>query len=70
MAPEDRKRPPMKRSDEMKALLESNGFTVEDGTVYDNLGKSWEFLPNGRVRLSDGSVISAHKFLQDHNCIS
>ena len=57
--------PKAKRSDQMRALLEENGFTVEDGKVYDNLGSSWIFLKNGKVELKNGSRISAHQFIQD-----
>ena len=65
-------RPPKaKRSDQMRALLEENGFTVEDGKVYDNLGGRWIFLKNGKVELKDGNRISTHAFLnqEDYNSL-
>ncbi len=65
LSPSLRKKPKIKRSEQMRQLLKENGIEVlEDSTLegYPNL----IFLPNGRVggkRLN----ISVHQFLQNLN---
>lgn len=58
--------PKIKRRDEMQVLLEENGFTIEDGFVYDNRGSRWKFLINGKVETEHGNRMSAHQLIEDH----
>ena len=65
LRPAQRKKPKLKRSEQMRELLLVHGITVlEDLTLegYDDL----TFLPNGRVG-DKGLTISVHKFLQNLN---
>jgi len=53
----------LKRSEEMKLLLNKNGVDVGSDMLlvqYPN----YTFMPNGRLKGSDGSSISVHHFLQ------
>ena len=58
-----------KRSDEMQTLLESHGYMVEDGWVFDNLGSRWCFMPNGKIELSNKDRISVHNFLTEQGTL-
>ncbi len=63
LKPEQRVKPKLKRSEQMRQLLKDNGIAVlEDSTLkgYYNL----KFLPNGRVG-GKGLNISVHQFLQN-----
>ena len=66
MAPEDRKRPPMKRSDEMQLLLADHGILVNDDNHLCDEFSDWRFCPNGRLQRGSESTISVFYFLQHY----
>ncbi len=72
MAPGDRKRPSMKRSDQMRSLLLDNGIKINDDSSIDGFD-GFEFMKNGRIKfLGDECAgiesysLSAYRFLQDY----
>ncbi len=63
LSPGQRKKPKIKRSDEMRLLLKDNGITVqEDRTLREYPGVI--FLPNGRLK-AGGFSSSVHQFLKN-----
>ncbi len=68
LPPEQRKRPKVRRSDEMRQLLSDHGISINtDNTIEDYDG--WHFLPNGRIYFKDNDIemtISAHAFIVDY----
>ena len=64
--PQKKSKPKVKRSDQMKQLLEESGIAVEEGGSLhskDGLYVGWKFQINGRVRFEDEDPISIHRFL-------
>ena len=67
LLPEQRKKPKLKRSEQMRQLLQENGITVNDDSTLDKYPE-WNFLPNGRIRLQKTSAtLSVYQFLQNIN---
>ncbi len=70
--PSQKMQPKLKRSDQMRRLLQEHGITIESVGQDEFLIEypDWEFLPNGRLRYRQESPISVHRFLKDHDLIS
>ncbi len=65
LPPEQLKKPKIKRSEQMRQLLQENGVTVKEDLALDKYPE-WNFLPNGRVRLQETeATLSVHQFLQN-----
>ncbi len=61
LKPEQRKKPKIKRSEQMRQLLKENGIAVlEDSTL--NTHPDIKFLKNGRLDVN-GYPVSVHQFL-------
>ncbi len=53
----------IKRSDQMKLLLQEDGITVNsDGTIVNYEG--WIFCPNGRIKFENEPTISTYEFIK------
>ena len=55
----------IKRSVQMKALLENNGVSVSTNGTIESY-EDFTFLPNGRIKTPEKDVISAIQFLSDY----
>jgi hypothetical protein len=67
LGPDQRKKPKLKRSEQMRQILKENGIEVLEDSILSK-HTDFKFLPNGRIGLVGSSVtISVHKFLQNFN---
>ena len=68
MSNQERKQPKVKRSEQMRQLLQDNGVEIDEcGSLVGHIG--WIFLPNGRVRYEDTDTtiaVSAYEFITDY----
>ena len=63
--PQKKSKPKVKRSDQMKVLLEEYGVKVLTNNTIEGY-EGFQFLPNGRIRTHEKDVISAIQFIHDY----
>ena len=64
LPPEEKKKPKIKRSEQMRKLLKENSINVLNDLSLDK-HPNWAFLPNGRVKQRNEPPVSVHLFLKN-----